>query len=126
MKKILICEDDPITAELFAAALSRLPYQLKMVENANAIVADAAGFAPDLILMDLRMPGVCGPEAIGHLRADERTRRTPIILHSANVGIETIAGELGVGYIGKPFSLVDFRSRIAETLGADQVAIAPR
>ncbi len=124
MKRILICEDSAVNAELFVAALRRGPYEIHAIKSANSIVDDVVAFTPDLVLMDLRIPGVGGEEAVRLLRADERTTETPILLHSANVDIAAIAERLGVGYVDKPFGLVEFRARVAEAAGVKRSASA--
>ena len=122
MTRILVCEDNDLTAKLFIAALRRRPYELKVVTTADQIIETTVAYAPGLILMDLRLPGVSGREAIRSLRADPRTAQVPILLHSANAAVDEIAAELGVGYVAKPFSLEDFRERVAEVTGTSSLA----
>ena len=122
MTRILVCEDNDLTAKLFIAALRHRPYELKVVTTADAIVDEAVAYGPGLILMDLRLPGIGGREAIGRLRADGRTADIPIVLHSANAAVDEIAAELGVGYVGKPFTLTDFRECVAEVTGTPTVS----
>ena len=124
MKRILICKDNAMTAQLFRAALKTGPYVIHVLESATSIIEDTVAFSPDLILMDLRIPGVSGEQAIQLLRADDNTKAIPILLHSANAQIETIAEELGVGFVGKPFSIKQFREGIREACGLDPQVVS--
>ena len=119
MKRVLICEDNPVTAKLFDAALRKFGLELTILPDADDIVAEVVARRPDLVLMDLRLPGIGGREAIAALRGDARTAAVRIVLHSANANVVEIAEELGVASVGKPFDLASFRRVVLAAVGYD-------
>lgn len=116
MKRILIVEDNEDLAGLFTMALDHVNYVIQTLHSAEGIVDEVERFGPDLILMDLRMPGVSGVEAAQELRKHDTTRATRIILISANARVGEIARALGVPYLAKPFDLAEFRGVVAAAL----------
>ena len=89
-KKILIVEDNEDCRELLAILVKRLGYEV--VEAAMGLAAIDQGCAthPDLILMDLGLPGITGDEATARLKANPSTRNIPVVINTAfNVGAHT-------------------------------------
>jgi two-component system cell cycle response regulator DivK len=79
---------------------------------------------PDLVLMDIQLPGMNGIDALGHLRADPSTAKIPVIAVTASVMQQDrkLITEAGFdGYIGKPINLAEF----LQTVNA-QLARGPR
>ncbi len=73
---------------------------------------------PDLILLDLKMPRVDGTSVCRVLKADPRTRETPIIIVSG-MGVREMAKATGMGaddYLAKPFGMEELRSRVQMAL----------
>ncbi len=68
MKRILIIDDDASVRETFLAALSDRNYELEAAASGAAGVESAARHRPDLIFLDLKMPGMNGAEALVHLK----------------------------------------------------------
>jgi DNA-binding response OmpR family regulator len=102
VKRILVIEDDPDTASDGAAGL-RL----------------AVDRPPDLVLLDVNLPGMDGFEVCRHLRKDAATAATPVIMLTARIGeSDRVAGlELGADdYITKPFSPKEALARIRAVL----------
>jgi DNA-binding response OmpR family regulator len=94
---------------------------MEVVEAADgeAALASVAAHPPDLILLDVMMPGLDGWDVAEELAAGERTRHVPIVFLSART--EPAARERGqelgaVGYIGKPFDPLLIATRVRETL----------
>ncbi len=116
---ILLVEDEPAIQELIAVNLTRAGHNVIRVadaESAQRLVREAL---PDLILLDWMLPGMSGVELARRLRADERTRTTPIIMLTARgeeadkvTGLETGADD----YITKPFSPRELVARIKAVL----------
>ncbi len=82
--KILIAEDDPDTADMLMELLSRHGYEPLHAGDGYETLVLARRERPDLILLDLRMPGMDGYEALTRLKKDPETRGIPILAMSAH------------------------------------------
>lgn len=78
-RSILIVDDDPQVREVFSELLRQVGYQVESAENALAAIASVVRGAPQLILMDLRMPVVGGTDLIRELKSHVDSRRIPIV-----------------------------------------------
>ena len=116
---ILIIEDDEDIRELLVYNLGKNGYEAEAVESGETGLARAAGRKPDLILLDLMLPGMDGLSVCRQLKAGRETHEIPIIIISAK-GEETdiITGlELGADdYLAKPFSPNVLLSRVRAVL----------
>ena len=105
--KILVVEDEAPIQELLQFNLERKKYRVKVVDSGEAALTEAASLQPDLILLDIMLPGADGLEVCKRLKADSNTARIPIIMLTALCEeADVVAGlELGADdYITKPFS----------------------
>ena len=84
MPKILLVEDNEASADALARRLERRDYSVVIAADGNQAVAFAKSKQPDLILMDLGLPGIDGWDATAHLKADPETKHIPIIVLSAH------------------------------------------
>jgi len=124
MSTILIIEDNPRNMKLVRDVL-----QVKGHNTLEAITAEdgivlATEKLPELVLMDIQLPGMNGIQALGVLRANAATAKIPVIAVTASVMQQdrTLITEAGFdGYIGKPINLVEF----LQTVNA-QLARGPR
>jgi CheY-like chemotaxis protein len=82
-KKILVTDDDPRNRKLEEALLRANGYAVRSVESGRAALDAVAADPPDLILLDLMMPGMDGFEVVRQLKADTATFRIPIIMVTA-------------------------------------------
>jgi two-component system alkaline phosphatase synthesis response regulator PhoP len=128
MSRILIVEDDPDIAQLIAHYLQKAGHTTQCLTSGSGVVAHARGSTPDLVLLDLMLPGMDGLMVCQALRAQRETARIPIIMLTAR-GEEgdRIAGlELGADdYVTKPFSPGELTARVAALLRRTQRAAAP-
>jgi DNA-binding response OmpR family regulator len=116
---VLIVEDDKTTGDLLASAINdQRGYRAVTVENADAALEAMGRIDPDLLLLDIRLPGMSGLELYDRVRADARFRSLPVVFETGT-GREH-AQELrdrGIAtYIKKPFDLeelVRFVKRLA-------------
>src|SRR5215469_808113 len=90
MKRILITEDDPLMAVIYRDTFEREGFCAEIAEDGNIALQRLKGNPPDLVLLDLMMPGLNGVEVLKHIRAQESTRALPVIVMSNGV-----AGPLG-------------------------------
>jgi putative two-component system response regulator len=112
---ILIVDDEPGNIKILMELL-KSDYQIRVANNgANALQIASSGDQPDLILLDIIMPGIDGYEVCKRLKADQHTQNIPVIFITAKgeVDDETRGFELGaVDYIAKPFKPVVVRARV--------------
>ncbi|WP_175443048.1 response regulator [Halofilum ochraceum] len=98
---ILVVEDDSVNAELAATVLGRLGYTVTVARNGRDALERLAAGGVQLVLVDLRMPGMDGVEFTQRLRAHERDgTRLPIVALSANAAVEVRARGLEAGMDG--------------------------
>ena len=76
---ILVVDDYQDAREMYAEYLQYSGFRVAEAKNGNEAVAQARSLKPDLILMDLSLPGMDGWEATGMLKADEATKKIPIV-----------------------------------------------
>ena len=82
---ILIVEDDPKSRKLLRDVLTAVGYKTIEAENAEDGIKFARESIPDLILMDIRLPGMSGIDALRILRKDAKTSAIPIVAVTASV-----------------------------------------
>ncbi len=115
MKKVLIVEDEQDLAELLAFNLEKEGFAATCVHDGKQGFERACAEVPDLILLDLMLPGMLGTEICKALRKDPRTTRIPIIMITAKGDeIDRVVGfEVGADdYIVKPFSMREVALRV--------------
>ena len=118
MERILVIEDSASSMALTVAILSQAGYQAIEADSAERGLALARETAPDLILIDIRLPQMDGLAATRALKADPKTRRVPVIAVTACAlpGDEHRLLEAGCdGYVAKP---TRYRELLAEVAGA--------
>ena len=104
-RTILVADDEPDNREIMTAALAASGYRDFQARDGAEAVALALRELPDLILLDMAMPGVSGWEAIRRLKAMPQTRAIPVFAFTAFAlaGDELKAREAGCdGYVSKP------------------------
>jgi DNA-binding response OmpR family regulator len=114
-EKILVIEDDRDVSQFVSAALARQNFSPLVVYDGGAGLLEARRLLPSMILLDLMLPVMDGWDVCKRLRADEKTRRIPIIMVSANGEEEDRVAGLNAGaddYVVKPFSTHELVARI--------------
>jgi DNA-binding response OmpR family regulator len=117
---VLVAEDDEDILALVVFDLEDEGYEVLTARDGQEAVALALERHPDLILLDVAMPGLDGYEVTRRLRADESTRATPVVLLTARAQVkDVIAGfEAGANdYVTKPFRPDELRTRLHAALG---------
>ena len=107
MKNILIVDDEPDILQLLAYNLELENYSTKTFENGEDAIIYAREILPDLILLDLMLPGINGLKVCELLKKDKTTSKIPIIMLTAKGEENDIVKGLDIGaddYITKPFS----------------------
>ncbi|MCE9668296.1 response regulator [Myxococcus stipitatus] len=107
LRKVMLVDDEEDIRAIGRLSLSRVGgWETVLAASGTEALAVALAELPDLILLDVMMPGMDGPTTFGRLRAQDATSRTPIIFMTAKVQKQEVARylELGAaGVIGKPF-----------------------
>ncbi|MBT5532024.1 response regulator, partial [Candidatus Poribacteria bacterium] len=106
--RVLIVDDEPDIRQVLRLVLEKDGCEVTEEEGAKAIVKVARRQQPDVILLDVMMPGVDGFEAVEALQADKRTSGIPIAMLTAlgDMGSIQRAIDAGAtGYLTKPFSV---------------------
>lgn len=80
VKKILIVDDSPTDRHFLLEALSKAGYQCVTAENGDEAIAKSKTERPDLILMDVVMPGTSGYQATRAITRDDATKHIPVIM----------------------------------------------
>jgi DNA-binding NtrC family response regulator len=128
-EEILVVDDTPASLRLLTELLSGHGYRVRPAEDGALALESVAAKTPDLILLDVSMPGLDGYEVCRRLKADEKSSRIPVIFISAFgdtrqkvTGFE--AG--GIDYITKPFEAEEVLARVRTHLRLRQAEEALR
>jgi two-component system cell cycle response regulator len=119
MKKILIVDDLPENVFMLQDRLEREGYEIITAYDGQSGIEKTKAEMPDLILLDVMMPGITGIEVCKTLVNDPETKNIPIILVTAKVGAEDTREGLEAGafdYIKKPFNRVELLARVNSAL----------
>jgi two-component system cell cycle response regulator DivK len=120
---ILVIEDNPANMKLAAFLLESAGHTVLNAIDAEAGLTMARDHQPNLILMDIQLPGIDGLEATAFLRGHEATRAIPVIALTALAmkGDETRIRAAGCdGYIAKPIRYLDFLMTVADQLAGNK------
>ncbi len=118
-QKIYILEDDADISELESYALQNSGYETRVFANSAAFYQALNQELPDLVLLDIMLPGESGLDVMARLRSASRTRGLKIILVTAKTGeMDTVRGlDMGADdYITKPFGIMELVSRVRARL----------
>jgi len=119
-KRILVVEDDPLIMDLIAIILEREGHEVVRAGTAEQGLAIAEGRPPDLVLMDIALPGIDGLEATRMLKSGAATRAVPVVALTAQAmrADADAAARAGCdGFIAKPISTRAFLREVAAFLG---------
>ncbi len=117
-RRVLLVDDDELIRELVATTLGTGEFGILMAEDGPSALDVARDERPDLIFLDVAMPGIDGVEVCRLLRQDERTRNTVIVMLTARSSDADRQRALAAGanaYVVKPFSPLALR-RLVEQL----------
>jgi phosphoserine phosphatase RsbU/P len=112
---ILVVDDTPANVRLLANMLSTLGYKVRKATNGEMAIEAINMVAPDLVLLDINMPGMDGYQVCQAIKAQQKTSNIPVIFISA---LDELMDKLkgfnvgGVDYITKPFQLIEVQARV--------------
>jgi len=120
LKRIVVAEDDPAIAGILLKVLSQF-YDVVMTSDGSSALAAAAKLPPpDLLLLDVMMPGMDGHSVAAAARALPGLKSVPIIFLTAKTGPADVIKGIQSGarhYITKPFKIDDLVQRVKRALG---------
>jgi PAS domain S-box-containing protein len=123
--RVLVVEDDVDTIEMMRVALRRVGYNVDIAADGYEALTLARRWRPQAIVLDLRLPGMDGYEALTHLKRSLNTQDIPIIVVSAHVADREEESKrlksMGVmSFIPKPFTVTQLVAQIDRALNAAQ------
>ena len=126
-RRIVIVEDEADMAELIAMRLKREHYDVTVCNNGLEALDTILGDPPDLVVLDLMLPGMSGTDITARLRSNRPTMRLPVIMLTALSAESDIVVGLHIGaddYMTKPFSMSVLVARISALLRRAEAAPA--
>jgi two-component system cell cycle response regulator len=125
MGRILLVEDNADCRELFSVVIRRLGYEVLEAESGPSAIEKASSELPDLIVMDVTLPGMNGIEATAWIKSNPFTCHIPVIMCSAVQSDQTIAKALKIGaaeFLTKPVGMDSLREMLHRYLGSTEAS----
>jgi len=126
-REVLVVDDEPDSVEFVSTVLEEAGYEVRSVSNGDAGLASARRKTPDLIILDVQMPGKDGFVVFAELRRDPRLRGIPVIMLTGveeKVGISFSANEMSEflghepdAYVEKPVDPATLHQTVQRLLG---------
>lgn len=119
MKKILVADDDRNILYLVSEVLANGDYEVTQAVNGDHALKLARETRPDLMVLDIMMPGMDGFKVMRELKADPQTRDIKVVVISAKTKPEEVEKGMAEGachYFTKPFRVSDLTAKIRELL----------
>ncbi len=118
LKKILLVEDEPDIQSVARLALESVGgFSIEVCSSGQEALDRGPAFQPDLLLLDVMMPGMDGPSTLKALREKAQTASTPVIFMTAKVQEKEVAEYISMGAlaaIAKPFDPMTLSDQIKE------------
>jgi CheY-like chemotaxis protein len=120
-KKIMVVDDEENLIELVKAILETEGYEVMTASNGKECLEKLKTAKPDLILLDMMMPGMSGRETCESIRKDPKTKNLRVafvtVARFSEVGKDILKKLNAVDYITKPFDNKDLVSRVKKAVG---------
>lgn len=116
---VLVVDDEPMTRKLLRLMLTRADYQVIEASDGYEALKAVSNQAPDVVLLDVMMPGMNGYTVCSHLRSHKQTANLPVIMLSARGDSEGIQQAMAVGasvFMTKPITPNDLLSQLQKLL----------
>ncbi len=112
-KKVLICDDDEGILDATRMILEDAGYHVDILTTCAGFREKVKKYKPDIMLVDLWLPGISGEEAASQLKKDPSLSKIPIIIMSANRETEAIAKKVNAdAYLCKPYDISDLLATV--------------
>ena len=120
-KRVLIADDEPNIVASLEFLMEQAGFEVKVAADGEQALELASSFHPDLVLLDIMIPGKSGYEVCQRLKSDPATRDVKIVMVSAKGRDVEVAKGLELGadaYVVKPFSTRELVAKVREMLGS--------
>ena len=118
-KRIMVVEDNDLNRRLFCDVLKANGFDVDPVADGDQVIETARGSSPDLIIMDIQLPGVSGVDLIAEAKQDQSLKHIPVLAvtaFAAQGDEERIRSAGASGYLAKPVSIMPFMNAVKELL----------
>jgi DNA-binding response OmpR family regulator len=118
-KRILVVDDDEAIRQVASLALAGAGYCVKTVSDGETAIDEARAWLPDLVLLDVNMPGMDGWEALRLIKIDDALRHLPVVMFTIKGEVRDKVHALQDGasdFITKPFGYDELLSRVERIL----------
>ena len=115
----MVVEDNDLNRKLFCDVLKANGFDVQAVADGNIVLETARETSPDLIIMDIQLPGISGVDLIAAAKRDQVLEGIPVLAVTAFAGKgdeERIRSAGAAGYLAKPVSIMPFMSAVKELL----------
>lgn len=119
-KKVLIADDEPNIVLSLEFLMEQFGFEVRVAGNGREALELVDSFAPDLVLLDVMMPGKNGYEVCQHIKGVPRLQHIKVILLSAKGRDVEVAKGIEMGadaYVTKPFSTRELAAKVRDLLG---------
>ena len=113
--QLIVCDDDPVIRELLQTAFNSKSYELKLFENGQQVIDACKNSLPDLVVSDIKMPGISGYEVCKWIKENTLPNFIPVVLLTSMNEIEDTVSGFNCGadeYITKPFAFPELTARV--------------
>lgn len=120
-KRIMVVEDNDLNRKLFCDVLKAQGFEVEPIADGNAVLAAARELVPDLIIMDIQLPGVSGVDLIAAAKKEAGLEAIPVLAVTAFAGKgdeERIREAGAASYLSKPVSIIPFMNAVKALLPA--------
>ena len=121
MKRVVVVDDEPAVGEAVRDLLSAEGYEVEAPGDARSALPDLLRAAPDLVILDVNMPGMSGWELCSLLRRQSATRMVPVLFLTGRQDVRDRITAMQVGgsdYLAKPFGADALRRKVRSLLKA--------
>lgn len=113
----LIVEDEFDISIVFSRALQAAGFETEIIRSGDVALEWLSSSKPDIVILDLNLPRVTGPEILQHIRADERLAKTPVIIATAYARLAEGLRDQADQVLFKPVSFAQLRDLSARLVG---------
>ena len=119
---VLVVDDEPMARTMLRLMLVRAGFDVREAEDGKTALAEVAQIVPDLMILDIMMPGIDGFEVCTRLRSEGKTASLPIIMLSARTDAQSVKKGLELGadrYLTKPVGPDELTRHVREVLSIE-------
>jgi twitching motility two-component system response regulator PilG len=119
MKRVVVVDDEPTVGEAVRELLATEGYDVQTPSDPQSALPDLLRATPDLVILDVNMPGMSGWEFCSLLRRQSATRTVPVLFLTGREDVRDRITAMQVGgsdYLAKPFGAEDLRKKVRSLL----------